>query len=459
MDHQLEEARPMEADLLRRGGAEALLAATVGPAVWLGNMEAEDGWAAGGPLSAPPQPAQTRLTRLQERQLLWLAGPGDTVWLREPLDAEYRDYALAQLQALPALHVGGEPPKTGESPGLMRGSADDAAMMERTDSRRRTLFLPFLLTEELEAVARERGWRLVGDVEAAEPGARAAAARRLSSKFYVRRLAEGHGLTVADGRFCRDADELEAAYAWLRERGFARAVLKQPHGSSGKALTVIDGPERFGPLIRYLRRRSWSGELLLEGWHPAARCLNAQLLVGERDARLLAVTEQRVDGRGVYAGTDYAPRYEPELLERYEAELLRLGGLMRQEGFRGVAGVDSIVDAQGRLLPALEINARFTQATYLLPLAARLLRRQPLLESRCLRLEAAAEPTLSELLERLQKLLAPDGGHGFLVYGWGCAAQGSRHFARAHILLWGERPERLREMTERLAIFEWGTTA
>lgn len=49
----------------------------------------------------------------------------------------------------------------------------------------------------------------------------------------------------------------------------------------------------------------------------------------------------------------------------------RIIELLYDEGYRGVVGVDSIIDENEQLIPIIELNARFTQVTYLLPLICR----------------------------------------------------------------------------------------
>ena len=49
----------------------------------------------------------------------------------------------------------------------------------------------------------------------------------------------------------------------------------------------------------------------------------------------------------------------------------RIIELLYAEGYRGVVGVDSIIDINEQLIPIIEINARFTQVTYLLPIICR----------------------------------------------------------------------------------------
>lgn len=63
-------------------------------------------------------------------------------------------------------------------------------------------------------------------------------------------------------------------------------------------------------LLTFIERRNIETDLLLEGWHPIKRSLNAQLLIQEEGSHLLSITEQKINEDGIYLGTDFAPVYE-----------------------------------------------------------------------------------------------------------------------------------------------------
>ncbi|MFP3386570.1 hypothetical protein, partial [Tritonibacter sp. SIMBA_163] len=84
--------------------------------------------------------------------------------------------------------------------------------------------------------------------------------------------------------------------------------------------------------------------LILEGWHPIKRSLNAQLLIQDKESHLLSITEQKINEDGIYLGTDFAPVYEMDKKREYEESMHRIIELLYEEGYRGVVGVDSIID-------------------------------------------------------------------------------------------------------------------
>ncbi|MBJ6363739.1 ATP-grasp domain-containing protein [Paenibacillus sp. GCM10012307] len=397
-----------------------------GRVLWHANINEDQHWNENPLFPSFAKPQHTSLIEQQEQQLLWIAEPEDVVWLLHAPDAQFLADIKRHKGELPHLCISRD---AGEVAAFIAGAVSGLCT-----------FMPFMLTPEFVVMAETHGWRLMNSD--------ARKVKELNSKYTTRRLAEEHGFAVTNGRFCMNLEELDGAYQAFREAGFDQAVLKQAYGSSGKGLTIIENEHKFKQLSVYIRKRTASFELLLEAWHPIRQSLNAQLWIEPDAVHLLAVTEQRINAYGVYIGTNYAPHYEADVIGLYRTEMLRLGEVLRKLGYRGIAGIDSIVDHTGTLYPVIEINARFTQVTYLLPLIESLLLHYRHVESRYIRLESSDRLAFESLKEKLESVLRPDSDHQFTIYTFACSQEAEKCIYRIFVLFYGNEASRLQEMLE-----------
>ncbi|OAB44891.1 ATP-grasp domain-containing protein [Paenibacillus antarcticus] len=365
------------------------------------------------------------LIEQQEQQLLWIAGPQDIVWLHHEPDPQFLEYVKGYRERLPYICV--------------TSDTNHIAAYVSSLSPEKVTFMPFILTSDYVALAEQYKWDLIDS--------NAELVKHMNSKYVTRRLAEENGFNVTWGRFCSNPEELIEAYREIRTAGFAKAVLKQAYGSSGKGLTVIENEDKFRQLSSYIRKRTTCfEELLLEAWHPIKHSLNAQLWI-ERDAvHLLAVTEQRINDYGVYMGTNYTPHYGANVMEDYRAEMIRLGAVLKQSGYAGIAGIDSILDDTDKLHPVIEINGRFTQVTYLLSFIETLLPFYKHVESRFIHMETSEKVSFDEIKSRLEVELQPDEEHQFTIYTFAFCNQPHSNLYRIFILFYGNEAAKLKDM-------------
>ncbi|WP_217558785.1 ATP-grasp domain-containing protein [Paenibacillus sp. GbtcB18] len=325
--------------------------------LWYMNIGDEQDGQASNYFPSVKDPQSEKIVVQQEHQLLFLARPQDTVFFHAMPEPAFLDYWKERNLALPTIIC-----------------YDELAQVP--DLARYTI-IPFIVSERLLEL-KERHPQM--DIMAPE----LTVCREINDKFSTRRRMERNGFNVTTGYFCSDIGSLEHAYDQLVSAGFSKCVLKVPYGSSGKGLKVIDNERNFRFLLNYIQNRQTSVDLLLEGWHPHRLSLTSQLFISEYEVHLLAVTEQIVDPNGVYKGTNFSPSLSHSESADYREEILRAGELIRQMGYRGVLGIDSIIDTNGELIPVIEINARLTQVTYILPLVIEQKKRYEFVESRVL---------------------------------------------------------------------------
>ncbi|WP_051217484.1 ATP-grasp domain-containing protein [Paenibacillus assamensis] len=402
-------------------------------ALWYANMNDDQRWNTSKYFPVLHDPVQAKLVIQQEQQLLWIAESEDTVLFHHQPEDEFVAYVemVRGQGTLPHIQM------------LHLGESDFDAVQHSQDKE--LILLPFLLTEQVRQWSHEKGWKLRYDD--------ADYVRRLNDKYQVRRFVEQNGFAVTKGYFCHTPEQLEEAYHMIRTQGFTQAVLKSPYGSSGKGLSVIDSELAFHKLLAFIRRRAAAFELLLEAWHPIRRSLNAQISIQPNEVHVLAITEQRIQERGIYVGTDYAPQISAALRETYENEMLRLGHLLQQQGYTGVIGVDSIVDELGDLYPIIEINGRFTQVTYLLPFVESQLHTYAFVESRYIKVDAERKYTFSEMKAVLDEALKPDIRHRYVIYTYAAYQHAERWHYRVFLLFLGQDADSFHQMIARFERF------
>ncbi|OAB27084.1 hypothetical protein PMSD_24230 [Paenibacillus macquariensis subsp. defensor] len=381
---------------------------------------------------------QLMLIEQQEQQLLWIAEPHDIVWLQHSPDPQFLAYVKGHRDKLP--HI------------CITSDTNHVAEYVSRLSPKKVTFMPFILTSDYVALAEQYGWDLIDS--------NAALVKHMNSKYVTRRLAEEHGFCVTQGRFCRNPEELIETYREIRTAGFAKAVLKQAYGSSGRGLTVIENEDKFRQLSSYIRKRTTCfEELLLEAWHTIKHSLNAQLWIEQDSVYLLAVTEQRINKYGVYIGTNYTPHYDVHVMEHYGAEMLRLGAVLQQSGYRGIAGIDSILDDTDKLYPVIEINGRFTQVTYLLSFIETLLPIYKHVESRYIHLETQDKVSFEEIKSRFEAELHPDEEHQFTIYTFAFCNLPHTNLYRIFVLFYGNEATKLNDMLYKFEHFTMTQTS
>ena len=175
------------------------------------------------------------------------------------------------------------------------------------------------------------------------------------------------------GATCATPDEVAGALAQLGDQRWR--LLKAAYGASGRGLRRLAPGEALDPNAQgWLRRQLARGPLRVEPWweRRADLSLVFQVRAGGLAAGKPQLTWPEVDPRGSYRR--HRPRGEPEHLrflhgpqrgiEVLNAVAERVAQRLAAEGFRGPAGVDALLAADGRgrlwLHPLLEINARAT---------------------------------------------------------------------------------------------------
>ncbi|CAH8768944.1 hypothetical protein [Paenibacillus dendritiformis] len=184
---------------------------------------------------------------------------------------------------------------------------------------------------------------------------------RVNSKAYSHRLAARLGWNPP-GHLAEDADEaMRIGTELLRRAG--KLVLKDPYGVSGSGNLAVDSIPLLERLIGYIQDQQRAGkrvQLLLEPWLEKEIDFSCHLQISPDGAVSLLGVQQMVNRGHNYGGSHAA---DPELVERlnaseYFAAMEQLAACLYEEGYFGPVCVDSMLLADGRVHPVVEINAR-----------------------------------------------------------------------------------------------------
>ncbi|WP_163704452.1 ATP-grasp domain-containing protein [Paenibacillus jilunlii] len=365
----------------------------------------------------------------QEQQMIFLSRPDDTLMFRHNPDECFISYLQGHGIEIPVIR-----------------RISDTNSLPWSDMRhgRKTLLVPYIVNEAICAEAYHNAVSVYGS----DPFL----VKRFNDKFQTRRLAAEIGFNLTKGDFCTNERELIQTYRMLREQGFEKTVLKVPFGSSGKGMRIIKDETSFTQMLQFIGRRRKDFELLLEGWHPIKRSMNCQLLIEAGRVTILGITEQKIDEYGIYLGSDFTPSYEKAVLNSYSDSMMKLGNRLMEMGYSGIAGVDSIIDDKDELIPVIEINARFTQVTYLLPLVWRLRQQHRYVLSRFIRGESAVSYGFDEICAAMTRNAS---GGSFLIYNFAKAVHAGKSVYRIFFLVYGNDLETVERTMHRLEQFSF----
>ena len=195
------------------------------------------------------------------------------------------------------------------------------------------------------------------------------------------------------GVACTSADEVLSVAGDFAAAGFAEMLIKAIYGSSGRNQIHCKGGQlregQRGWLQKIIKQQ---GEVVVEPWLQKAVDLSLHFDVGAEGAvQVRGWTRFLTDDRGQYrgaligqvaAGLDvelmkffYGGGRDPRRLSKLGAALAAfLAGPLAKAGYRGPAGVDTLVYRDGadlKLKPIVEINPRMTMGRVALELRRR----------------------------------------------------------------------------------------
>lgn len=181
----------------------------------------------------------------------------------------------------------------------------------------------------------------------------------LRNKAEVKEELFERGVSIVDGHVTGGPDE---ACEILVEEDWERgAFVSAETGAGGSgtiyAHTVEDIQKRF-------QEEYFDGRLLVERFVDVDKAPNVLLFVDDERSYTLSVTNQIIEGKTNYMGNRTTPGlFSKEERAQIEEESCAVGEYIREEGYRGLAGLDLITTDDG--IYFVEINPRKNHSTVL----------------------------------------------------------------------------------------------
>lgn len=192
--------------------------------------------------------------------------------------------------------------------------------------------------------------------------------KKWNNKLWMSQLIKGYGISSPDGVIIKKNQDVLDAYFMLRDRGFLHEIIKMPYGASGKGSYLVNDEHEARTIARICLKNSDEG-ILLEGYYENAINYSYQLKITEDEVGVFFISEQIVENtvyKGSYWGNELCNRLNvPKIRE----VALQVGNVLKQEGIRGVVGIDGILSGN-QYFPAIDVNVRQTMSTFLSNMSA-----------------------------------------------------------------------------------------
>jgi hypothetical protein len=234
----------------------------------------------------------------------------------------------------------------------------------------RPKLLPYAVTDAAYQISQRSGATLLGSTPAFTKG--------MSSKVRQRQVLSEAGIPTPFFKVFTSYGELGDYLRVLRLADRVREesyVLKYPYGASGTGMFILDSVEKLLYLERKLKtaRADHAGTaLILERWHQTKADVSYQLILQESHHVLVGCIRSQLLSGGVFQGFRYPANLtvgESEQLHRFAEQV---GQELAKLGARAIVNVDAIVTRDAEVYPAIDINLRFSLATYFHPYLQRL---------------------------------------------------------------------------------------
>jgi Pre ATP-grasp domain/Carbamoyl-phosphate synthase L chain, ATP binding domain len=305
------------------------------------------------------------VNRLEEMGL-FLAQYPDVLILKEPSDHAFLEYLSDLGFDLPImLTVNPTDKVTPISEAVLADESVISKLSELAVENGACYLLPYAKTKMEEKISERTGLKSLGPP--------ATTCERVNSKIYSRRVSNELGLRTVPGAECESIAALEECSerftAHLSER--RSVVLKEAMGVSGKGLYVADTNAKLRQIIGLIKRKAKPEddvEFVVEVWIDKLKDVNYQIFISPSGETRLLAHKEIVTRDGVHLGHRFPADLTAAQIACYEEAAEAVGARLFEDGFTGLAGIDSIIDREGNVYPVLEINARLNMSSYQLGL-------------------------------------------------------------------------------------------
>ncbi len=334
-----------------------------GNVIYIGNFDAEKDWQVQEAFKIPfiTDVSKKRIYRYCDELIMYLAGKGDMVILRQPLDTDFKKYLIESDINLPQLEVVS---RENEANTLTQLVLEDNDLLERltlqvekAKAQGEAVYLaPYCITaNEIQLASR---------IGACILPALPSICAYLNNKKVARNIAAKIGFTSPRGMICKGVEELKQAYVDLYSFNH-KIVIKELFGVGGGGLIIIDSQEEFNVFCERLAKNpvNLKNEILIEAWYDTVYSLNCQFLISD-EIHPYAFSQQVLDS-GIFVGSliPAEAAISREEVNKHRKATFQICKVIQDAGYRGVVGIDTI-STENEDFYAIDINARLNISTF-----------------------------------------------------------------------------------------------
>jgi len=193
-------------------------------------------------------------------------------------------------------------------------------------------------------------------------GLNAKSAECLNSKIYLRTYANKKLIACPFG--CIAETYQEANRFVTRYITQFPLIIKTEYGSSGTGIFTVHTVKEWVFLYKHLQKLPNTIPLLIERFYYRRDSFNYQLLAVNKNVYLISIKKQQVNRSLSYIGCDW-PDHSPELKHaEFQHAVEAMKSLLLQHSRDALINIDGIIDNEGVLFPAIDLNARFSLTSY-----------------------------------------------------------------------------------------------
>ena len=222
--------------------------------------------------------------------------------------------------------------------------------------------------KDIELLAKIKGWKLISNPESLRT--------RLGDRMFFRNLVNKLGLPKIPCLLCSYNKLYQRDYEYWKNTiggSFVIRLLDIKKGG-GRGTFFIKGKEDYERVRELLKHGRWRGVLLKNIFiqrYIDGIPVSVALCITVHGVLISCIPRQLIDlpycfhghENGVFCGHSWG---EDDIIERYRTDIQRqahlIGEYIREKGYRGIMGIDFILDQNNRVIYPLEINARLTGA-------------------------------------------------------------------------------------------------
>lgn len=335
--------------------------------IFIGNLASEDYWRENRDLGFHKIKNEVLQATINNSDLfmIYLSEKRDLLILGQEIPMDFQKYLNELKICIPKTIIVNYKPNESITERIIN---DDSALLkikeyaiQRMGCGHRVYLVPFAVTYQEEELSNLLSIPL--------RGSGSVTSKILNNKLFVRKLCSQLHIPTPAGGIAKDKQEIEQIGENLFSN-FNKLVLKESYGSSGLGMIILskkDFYELFEYVINKLIKKNT--EVIVEGWYEVEESLNKQYFIAHDKIEFLCESKQIINN-GLYCGSYFVSNKEEN--NYFQEGMALLLNKIKELGYEGVVGIDSIVCVTGENYPCIEINARINMSTFIFALKERL---------------------------------------------------------------------------------------